>query len=232
MTLYKTKNRVVGLPDPFPASDNVNQHPITAAFLLTQPPDPNIHIPAPPLLDNYHENEVINMAQTVDAIFIRSWVIYVDAVTANERRLAIKTIHTELDTTEATDNAQMDIDDQLTLDIHTITDLINQKTTQQNKPMRSDITHIKKQLNSLLLDSKNPPRGPRSASRKIKTPNKRKKASKPDRAGRKAADADNASTPNSEQKSHKNSNKNSKGKPAASNTKNSKRSPPSKSGSS
>jgi hypothetical protein len=75
-TLYKTKNRVAGLPDPFPASDNVaRRHPRTAVFLLTQPPDPNIPIPAPPLINNYHENEVINMAQTVDDIFIRSWVI-------------------------------------------------------------------------------------------------------------------------------------------------------------
>jgi hypothetical protein len=102
-----------------------------------------------------------------------------DAVAANECRLAVKNIHTELNTTEATNNAQMDIDDQPTLNSHTITDLINQKTSQQNKPMRSDITQIKKQLNSLLSDSKNPPRGPHSASRKTKTPNKRKKLQNP-----------------------------------------------------
>jgi hypothetical protein len=230
-TLYKTKNRVAGLPDPFPASDNVARHPRNTAF-LTQPPDPNIDLPAPPLINNYHELEVMNMARTVDAIFIRSWIIYLDAVTANERRLAIKKIHTELNTTEATDNAQMDIDDQPTMDSHTITDLINQKTSQQNKPMRSDITQIKKQLNSLLSDSKNPSRGQSGASRKKQNANQKKKAPKQNRAGQKAADADNDSTLASATKSHKTSNKKSKGKPAASNTRNRKRSPRSKSGSS
>jgi hypothetical protein len=37
-TLYKTKNRVAGLPDPFPASDNVARQPRHAALFLTQPP--------------------------------------------------------------------------------------------------------------------------------------------------------------------------------------------------
>jgi hypothetical protein len=126
----------------------------------------------------------------------------------------------------------MDIDNQPTLDSHTITDLINHKNTQQNKHMRLDITQIKKQLNSLLSDSKNQSRGPRSASRKNQNAQQKKKASKLNPAGQKAADADNGSNPDSEQKLHKTSNKKSKGKPAASNTKIRERSPRSKSRSS
>jgi hypothetical protein len=105
------------------------------------------------------------MCRIADAIFVHSWTIYLNITTKHARRLTLKKINTDLLTTAATEDAQMDIDDQPTLlDSHAIDDLINKKTSQQNKPLKGDISWIKKQLESLKL--KNNARGSGASHKK------------------------------------------------------------------
>jgi hypothetical protein len=117
------------------------------------------------------------MCCIANAIFIQAWKIFPDATLAQERRLALKKINQDLLTTAATEDAQMDIDGQPTLDNHTINDLINKKTSQQNKPMKADITWIKSKLAA--LEPKNDMRGPGGASKRRKKRESKTKTGRP-----------------------------------------------------
>jgi hypothetical protein len=169
--LYKTKNAIAVLPNPFlqiladtrrATTAIAAAAPVANTQFLTQPPAP-AHQAHPPA-DQLHENKVVNMFRIANAICVQAWKSFLDATLAQERRLALKKINQDLLTTAATKDAQMDIDGQPTLDSHTINDLINKKTSQQNKPMKADITWIKSKLAS--LEPKNDTRGPGGASNK------------------------------------------------------------------
>jgi hypothetical protein len=233
--LYKTKNAIAVLPNPFaPIINDTRRNTAIAATApveyFTQPPAlapaPQAH---PPPADQLHENKVVNMFRIADAIFIQAWKIFLDATLAQERRLALKKINQDLLTTAATEDAQMDIDGQPTLDSHTINDLINKKTSQQNKPMKADITWIKSKLAS--LEPKKDTRGPGGASNK-KQNAKGKKNPKQKQAVPKADAAANDSTKASGNKKNTTSNKRSSGKPNSNRSKNPTRSRRSVNGSS
>jgi hypothetical protein len=238
--LYKTKNAVAILPNPFPQIINDTRGGTVAmaatlqavnTHLFTQPPAPApfAHQAHPPA-DQLHENKVVNMFRIADAIFIQAWKIFLDATLAQERRLALKKINQDLLTTAATEDAQMDIDCQPTLDSHTINDLVNKKTSQQTKPMKADITWIKSKL--ALLEPKNNTRGPGGASSNKKQNAKGKKNPKQKPAGLKADAAASDSKKASGNKKKTTSNKRSPGNSNSNRSKNPNRSGRSGNGSS
>jgi hypothetical protein len=104
---------------------------------------------------------------------------------------------------------------------HNINDLINTKTSRQNKPMKADITWIKSKLAS--LEPKNDTRGPGGASNK-KQNDEGKKNPKQKQAGPKADAAANDSNKASGNKKKMTSNKRSSGKPNSNRNKNPNRS--------
>jgi hypothetical protein len=96
----------------------------------------------------------------------------IDARATNARRIALKKLSTELFVTQATEDVQMELDNEAPMAnsaISVISALVDQKTAERTKKLETEFSKARKQLASLLPNPKTKMRGPGGASKKNKS---------------------------------------------------------------
>jgi hypothetical protein len=89
-------------------------------------------------------------ARLVDAVFLRPWQIFLDATATNARRIALKKLSTELFVTQATEDVQMELDNEAPMASSAIFALVDQKTADRTKKLETEFSKVQKQLARLL----------------------------------------------------------------------------------
>jgi len=210
------------LPNPFVAPDNHLPHN-AAGNLPATPVAPNPYVNQQNADANTRKNEatISHIWRCIRTCYIDSWHTFIRQQKHNDTALKLKKLSTDFLTTNATEAAQMQVDQEPAVNPQLLQTLIAQGVAQATAPLRATIQSLEAQV-------KNNPRSPRGASR-AQAKSGRGTPRQP-RGGRGAAEADNASASDNADNSSNQSNKRSGKRNAGSNRRGNKQNRRSKGG--
>jgi hypothetical protein len=128
--------------------------------MLTQPGTP------PPAQQSNADQEIDKLHRALDATFLCPWEIYQDTSKRLAIDLELQKLSTSYFTEEATENAQMEVDNEAPADRQQLQELVRKQAQAENKKLVKELNLLKQQLSSLNLEAKNSPRGRSGASNK------------------------------------------------------------------
>jgi hypothetical protein len=129
--------------------------------LLTQP---GTLPPVAPRSDADHQLDKLHRA--LDATFLCPWEIYQDTSKKLAIDLELQKLSTSYFTEEATETAQMEVDNEAPAGRQQLQELVCKQAQAENKKLVKELNTLKQQLSSLNLEAKNTPRGRSCASHK------------------------------------------------------------------
>eukprot|EP00957_Ditylum_brightwellii_P155655 11849140-Ditylum_brightwellii.AAC.1 len=105
------------------------------------PPTPDLPIPAAPTLPLFDTNhvELLPLKEVIIKYFIDPWDTYKQQDVTNKVNLCLSCYITEQLTTNATESAQMAVDEEPTVDRSQLQDLIKAQTMKETKSLQKKI---------------------------------------------------------------------------------------------
>ena len=199
-TLYTEEAGIETLPNPIHFNTSATEQPAAASRHFTQP----LSQPPPPAAaeDAPIQQLIPNIHRVIEAVFVASWSIYLDATKHKEITLCLKQLQLDLEQGGTTAKVAFNLDNEAAASMPQLQELVRKETAERTKSLEQQVKSLQQSIKHLTPAKKQPRGQTNSASKKKENDNTRSDRSKSPRSNnqrrqqrdRKAAAADSEST--------------------------------------